>query len=356
MADETNQAADGLRDVPSDIVEYEKFVAEGGPEHNDKLVNRDKAIADAKAAGVLPDNPEEQAEEKKHRNSFQQRVTRLQRKIGERDQRIRDLEAQVSTTAGKAAAPAPAPANGTRGTRETQQPAAPAAAPAGTEKQHVNGKAPQTEQTPPRPKEDDFKTYGEFIEALTDWKTDRKLEAADEKKQQAQAERAEADKGKTITDAHNARVDEAKTRYPDWDAAFKGLNDNSFTEPMVVFIFESDHGPDVTYYLGRHRDELARIAALSPIRQASELGKIEAKIQAEIVVEKKEPGEEEDEQEELPPAAARPPAEKRTNVTKAPPPAKPIGGTSGKGTDEMPDPSDFVAYEAWSRRQAAKKK
>lgn len=121
---------------------------------------------------------------------------------------------------------------------------------------------------------------------------------------------------------------------------------------MVVFIFESDHGPDVTYFLAKHRDELARIAALSPIRQASELGKIEAKVQAELAPEKK-PGEEEEEEEEPPPAAAKP-AEKRTNASKAPPPAKPIGGVSGKGSDEMPDPSNFVAYEAWSRRQAAK--
>ena len=343
MADETNQPVVemGLRDVPSDIGEYEKFVAEGGHDHNEKLVNRDKAIADAKAAGILPENPEEQNEEKKHRNSFQQRVTRLQRKIGERDQRIRDLEAQAA--AGKPAAAAP------NGKRETQQETA---AP-GADKQHVNGKAPDAKEPPPRPKEDDFKTYGEFIEALTDWKTDRKLEAADEKKQQAQAERAEADKGKTITEAHNARVDEAKTRYPDWGTAFQGLNDNSFTEPMVVFIFESDHGPDVTYYLAKHRDELARIAALSPIRQASELGKIEAKVQAELAPEKK-PGEEEQEEEEEPPPAAAKPAEKRTNASKAPPPAKPIGGTSGKGSDDMPDPSNFEAYEAWSRRQAAK--
>ena len=318
-------------------------MAEGGHEHNEKLVNRDKAIADAKAAGILPENPEEQAEEKKHRNSFQQRVTRLQRKIGERDQRIRDLEAQVRRA--RTAAPAPQTGPGARNAAApaNRQPRRPRA-----EKPHVNGKA----ETPPRPKEDDFKTYGEFIEALTDWKTDRKLEAAEEKKQQAQAERAEADKGKTITDAHNARVDEAKTRYPDWGTAFQGLNDNSFTEPMVVFIFESDHGPDVTYYLAKHRDELARIAALSPIRQASELGKIEAKVQAEIAP-RRRAGEEEDEEEEPPPAAAKP-AEKRTNASKAPPPAKPIGGTSGKGADDMPDPSDFEAYEAWSRRQAAK--
>ena len=297
MADETNQAAaaetaNGLRDVPSDIGEYEKFVAEGGHDHNEKLVNRDKAIADAKAAGILPETPEGDEQQHKRGNSFQRRVSSLQRKIGERDQRIRDLEAQVTA---KPVAPAP------NGTRETQH-AAPAAEASGADKPHVNGEA----KTPPRPKEDDFKTYGEFIEALTDWKTDRKLEAADEKKQQAHAERAEADKGKTITDAHNARVDEAKTRYSDWGEAFKGLNDNSFTEPMVVFIFESDHGPDVTYYLAKHRDELARIAALSPIRQASELGKIEKQFETDSSG--KNPDDEEEEDETPPPAK---PPEKR---------------------------------------------
>jgi hypothetical protein len=348
MADETNQPAaqsdTGLRDVPSDIAEYEKFVTEGGNEHNEKLNNRDKAIADAKAAGILPENPDadkEAQEQPKKFKDWRRSVNNLQRKIGERDQKIRDLEARL-----QAGTPAAAP----NGTRETaQQPAKAAGAAPATEKPHVNGK----QEPPPRPKEDDFKTYGEFIEALTDWKTDRKLEAAEEQKQQAQAERAEADKGKTIVDAHNARVDEAKTRYPDWGTAFQGLNDNSFTEPMVVFIFESEHGPDVTYFLAKHRDELARIAALSPIRQASELGKIEARVATETAkTTDDEKGE--GEEEESPPASAKTPEKRSTHATKAPPPAKPIGGTSGKGSDEMPDPSDFEAYEAWSRRQAAK--
>ena len=347
MADETTQTAaaashtgdaDGLRDVPSDIVEYEKFVAAGGNEHNEKLLNRDKAVADAKAAGILPENPEGEEQQHKRGNNFQRRVSGLQRKIGERDQRIRDLEARIGNGTTDAAA--------TNGTRETHEAAPPAATASVADKPRVNGEA----KTPPRPKEDDFKTYGDFIEALTDWKTDRKLEAADEKKQQAQAERAEADKGKTITEAHNARVDEAKTRYPDWGAAFAGLNDNSFTEPMVVFIFESEHGPDVTYYLAKHRDELARIAGLSPIRQASELGKIEKQFEAET-----KPDDEDDEDEdETPVLAAAKPEKRVTNVSKAPPPAKPIGGTSGKGADDMPDPSNFIAYEAWSKRQAAK--
>jgi hypothetical protein len=329
--------ANALRDVPSDIGEYEKFVAEGGHDHNEKLLNRDKAIADAKAAGVLAETPqaETEAQEKKHRNGFQRRVSSLQRKIGERDERIRALEAQVNAR--------PVQSNGAAPAAGEKRDAEPAPAPAQAK---TNGKA----EPPPRPVETDpkFKTYGEYVEALTDWKVERQLEKQAEQAAARDAHKADADKGKTITDAHNARVDEAKTRYPDWGTAFNGLDDHSFTEPMVVFIFESERGPDVTYYLATHRDELARIRSLSPLRQAAELGRIEARIETDAA------GKTDAEEEEPEEPAPKPAEKRRPNGTKAPPPAKPIGGTSGKGSDEMPDPTNFEAYEAWSKRQAAK--
>ena len=344
MSEENNQAeggkpSDGLRDIPADIGEYNKFVKDGGLAHNEKILKRDAATEAARAEGILP---EEGEQEHKPRNPFQRRVTGLQRKIGERDQKIRDLEERLKATAatepnGAAAAPAK---------REAAEPAA--------EKPRVNGEA----KTPPKPKEDDFKTYGDYIEALTDWKTERKLEEADAKRAAKAAEHAEADKGKAITDAHNARVDEAKTRYPEWDKAFKGLKDDSFTDPMVVFIFESEAGPDVTYYLATHREELARIAGLSPIRQAAALGVIERKFAAEEDAggkddeedrgdKGKKPDDDEDEEEPEP----RKPAKRA--ASKAPPPEKPIAGR-GSADDAMPDPKDFAKYAAWAKRQDAK--
>jgi hypothetical protein len=333
------QPASRLRDVPGDIGEYKKFVADGGLAHNEKVQGREAAVAAAKAAGVLPEP--DPAEEHKTRNRFQQRVGRLQRKIGERDAQIAELtkrvEASAATAAqnGNHAAPAPKPA----------AEAAPAAKP--------NGEA----KTPARPKEEDFKTYSEFVEALADWKTDRKLEALEAKRSEDRARTEAADKGKTITDAHNARVDEAKTRYSDWDAAFKGLDDNSYTDPMVVFIFESERGPDVTYYLATHRDELAKIREMSPVRQMAALAKIEDRYaddgdgegETEAETEKKaaKPAAKADEDDD------DKPAKPAGRASKAPPPAKPLGGKAA-ADDAMPDPKDFAAYEAWSKRQAAK--
>ncbi|HEY2605559.1 MAG TPA: hypothetical protein VGJ10_06055 [Paraburkholderia sp.] len=349
MADETTQAngkngaAEGLRDIPSDIGEYSKFVKDGGLEHNEKIRNRETAVAAAKAAGLEVPAAEPGESQEKHRNGFQARVGRLQRKIGERDAQIEDLRKQLEARASSA------PANGTA-KPDAEKPAA--AAPA---VERPNGEA----KTPPRPKEEDFKTYAAFVEALTDWTADRKLEAADAKRADV-ARNADAEaKSKAVTDAHNARVDEAKTRYPDWDKAFKGLDDNSFTDPMVVFIFESDKGPDVTYYLATHREELERIAKLSPLRQAAALGKIEDQFE--------EPPDDDEEEEEdteekkggaegaktRKPAAEPEPAKPRKRVSQAPPPAKPLGGKAG-ADDPMPDPTNFKAYAAWSQRQAAK--
>jgi hypothetical protein len=350
--DQTTQGAGAdtgaqtLRDVPGNISEYQKFKADGGLEHNQQLQGREAAVAAAKAAGILPEA--DQVEEHKSRSNFQRRVSRLQRKIGERDAQIADLQKRVSASAAASAAPAQNGAHAASAERAGET--SPAVKP--------NGEA----KTPPRPKEDDFKTYGEFVEALTDWKTDRKLEAAEAKRAEDRARSEAENKGKAVTDAHNLRVDEAKTRYPDWDKAFKGLDDNSYTDPMVVFIFESDRGPDVTYYLATHREELERIAKLSPVRQVAALAKIEEQFgdagdEGEVPQDDKPakkpatiPADDEDDEEDE--EAERKP-KPRAAASKAPPPAKPLGGRAAPA-DQMPDPKDFAAYSKWSKRQAEK--
>ena len=49
-------------------------------------------------------------------------------------------------------------------------------------------------------------------------------------------------------------------------------------ELMAKVIRESDSGPDIAYYLGLNIPEAVRISQMSPVKQALELGKIEAKL------------------------------------------------------------------------------
>lgn len=74
---------------------------------------------------------------------------------------------------------------------------------------------------------------------------------------------------------------EAKLTEKD-EGAFRLLNDPSLpaTEAMAEVVFTSDKGVQIADWLGRNPSECARIAALSPIRQAHELGKLEARLTA----------------------------------------------------------------------------
>jgi hypothetical protein len=50
---------------------------------------------------------------------------------------------------------------------------------------------------------------------------------------------------------------------------------------MAETIKSSDIGPDLAYWLGSNPKEADRISRLSPLLQAREIGKIEAKITAD---------------------------------------------------------------------------
>lgn len=363
---QTNGTNGGFRDVPANISEYRKFVAEGGIEHNAKLSGRADAEKAAAAAGLALANGEG---DKPHRNNAryiaQRKLTKLHREIGARDQRIADLEKQVGARSNGAPHEAKPDAVETR---------AAAAKPGATEEE---------KKTPARPEQKNFKTWDEYNEALLDWKLaedKRKTTAAQEEERRASEYQIPAEHEA----AHKKRVDEAIARYPDWYDALKGLDDSSFTRPMADFICESEKGPDITHYLAKHRKELARIRELSPLKQIAALGRLEDRLSEETDDEDKDKteddGEDEDTAKTAKPAKSakaggaadddedeeeetdeqeedEKPAPRRAAAahSKAPPPKKPLAGRGG-ATDAMPDPNDFPAYEKWSKRQAAKAK
>lgn len=94
-------------------------------------------------------------------------------------------------------------------------------------------------------------------------------EAADAAHKQAQ---------QAINDEWSAAVNDARTRYTDFDA--KVINNPSLpaTQDMVDATMATDNPADVAYHLGTHPDEAMAISALPPIQQAIAIGRIEAKL------------------------------------------------------------------------------
>ena len=89
-----------------------------------------------------------------------------------------------------------------------------------------------------------------------------------------------------VLGAYHNREEEARNKYDDFEQV--AYNPSlRITDVMAQTIQSSDVGPDVAYYLGTNPKEADRISRLSPLVQAKEIGRLEAKLAAEPPVAKR---------------------------------------------------------------------
>lgn len=119
-----------------------------------------------------------------------------------------------------------------------------------------------------RPDPEKFGTHAEYIEALTDWKTEQKFVARDQKLEQA---RLLAERG-TIVESYQTRAKEFAKKTPDFQAVIEDANGIPVSAAVREVIFSSDNGPELAYELAKDKAEFARICALSPLAAAVEMG------------------------------------------------------------------------------------
>ena len=94
------------------------------------------------------------------------------------------------------------------------------------------------------------------------------------------ARREAAKQQSQVLDSYHEREEEARSKYDDFEQV--AYNPKlSITNVMAETIQSSDIGPELAYYLGSNPKESDRIAKLSPLSQAKEIGRIEAKLAAE---------------------------------------------------------------------------
>jgi hypothetical protein len=105
-----------------------------------------------------------------------------------------------------------------------------------------------------------------YAEALADQKATERLQQRDAQRQQQE-----------VHSAHLDREEAAREKYDDYEQVAY-IPRLPITETMAETIRLSDIGPDLAYHLGQNPKEADRIAKLSPLSQAKELGKLEAKL------------------------------------------------------------------------------
>jgi hypothetical protein len=238
----------------------------------------EKKDAEGKAdeAALTPD-AEEEARRKHNREAAEKRISaRKQRE----DARIRDLELENATLKGRNEA---LQGKGKTGDHAEESPVA------------------AYERENPKPKEADFQTHSEWVEALTDWKVTGRDWMRDQKAK-VEAESNERRTAQTTIMEKVQAVDrEGISRYDDFDIVTH--SDNLMLSDMQkVYLVNSEPGvaADLEYYLGTNPAENERIARLTPFLQQKEMVLLENKIASGTVQLKK--------------------------TTKAPPPAETVDG------------------------------
>jgi hypothetical protein len=315
MAEETTAPATTVDGAPLDFEAYEAWHNAGRhetaktakttkdetkPAAADVKTNATKTAPESETDDQQDDETDDEKGEVKpqKKSGFQRRIDGLNRKLGAKDAEI----AELRKAQGANAAPPPKEAAKT-GAAETEK--------AG------------------KPEAKNFDTYEEYVEALADWKLDTRENAREaERKQRAAKEAHDA-----VIQANDAKFRERRALYPDWKEKVDAATDIPITEIMHTLITESEYRADLGYYLAENPEEASRIAALSPLRQAAELGKLESTFA------------EDDTKDAVKKTAEAVPVKR---VSKAPAPVKTV---RAQAEASEPDPADYAAWEKWRNAQ-----
>jgi hypothetical protein len=208
-------------------------------------------------------------------------------------------------------------------------------------KTRAEAAAAPPKEAPKKPTPDQFDDYGAYVEALTDFKADEKVNTALDAREKAAAEKQQA---QTRVTTWNERVIEARKSIPDYDAVMAASE-----VPIADFVLDelrdSELGPQLAYHLDKNPDVAAKLNTMNPRQAAREIGRLEAKLMSTVSA-SPDPVEV--------PKEAEPPAPK-VKTTNAPPPVKPVGQGRSTAVDlSKASMDDYVKQRAaqgatWAR-------
>lgn len=167
----------------------------------------------------------------------------------------------------------------------------------------------------------------QFIKDQARWEAKQEFQAQETKRQADAHEQRQAALKARADQEWQARLQATKKAIPDFDQRFKP--DTPVHEQMIPFLRTDPEGPRLLLYLSEHPDDAQRIAALHPIAQIREFGKIAATFDAAFR------------------GSASP-----VIPSKAPTPITPLGGGASANTSGESDDESFDAMYARRSREA----
>jgi hypothetical protein len=189
----------------------------------------------------------------------------------------------------------------------------------------------QTANVDDKPRADQFNDAFEYAEALAEWSAEKALKDRDIAEQQRKAE----EERNKVVESWNKKVSKAKDAMPD----FNKVVSNStvvVSDAIRDAILESDVGPQILYHLASDDDYAQSIATMPAIKALKEIGRLEAKYEAE--------------------KESKPKKEAKTvSQSKAPAPISPLKGGKSAGADVLVDTNGefYGSYAHWKAARQA---
>jgi hypothetical protein len=198
------------------------------------------------------------------------------------------------------------------------------------------GQQPDAKAADPsqKPNSNNYDSYDDYVEALTEWKADQKLKAKDEEVKKETLQNQVKERVKT----HNDRVDAYRKDHADFDKHLTSFFEEQGTGfaisgALQELITESDNGPALLHELVKSPEEFVRLNSLSAMSAAREIGRLESKLSS---------------------APEKTENTKTKTITKAPPPARPLNASSANGKKSIYD--DDVPFAEYERMRAEQEK
>lgn len=199
-------------------------------------------------------------------------------------------------------------------------------------------KAPKVETSKPaaadgKPKADAFDTHSEYVEALTDWKTEQKLNERDQRLERSKLQ-IEQEK---VVKSYNDRVKIFSEKTEDFQEVLAEVDDIPISPAIREILLTSENGPELAYELAKNREEYVRVCKLPPLAAAREMGKIEARMS---------------------PKTSEGTKQETKKITQAPKPLEPVKAGKGSASKSIFDPTlsqseyEKLRREQMKRRQA----
>ena len=132
-------------------------------------------------------------------------------------------------------------------------------------------------------------------------------------------------------------MEDVKKQYADYDEVMEEADEVTIPDAVVPTVTQSPVFEHLKYYLTKHADEAKALYSMAPARAAAAIGKIEAKIEAELSA-KKTP--------------------ETVKVSKAPAPITPVKvqGASGKIDENKLSDSEWFQLERQRTMERNKKR